>query len=92
MFVPGDNDIGGEGLDRVTAAKAARFKASFPSQPKYSFSSGNATLDLIPVSGLLEKLNSGKEFSYKDVVERTKQPNNIRLVVSHFPIVPLNLG
>jgi len=92
VFVPGDNDIGGEGLDPVTASKAARFKASFPSKANYNFHSANVSLDLIPVSALLEKLNSEKEFSYKEVVERTKQPNNIRLVVSHFPIIPINIG
>ena len=37
IFVPGDNDIGGEGSDRVTKDKVKRFNKNFPSQPVYTF-------------------------------------------------------
>ena len=32
IFVAGDNDIGGEGGDRVTKEKVSRFKKHFPSK------------------------------------------------------------
>ena len=94
IFLPGDNDIGGEGVDPVTPFKANRFNTNFPSKPLYHFQSTNLTLDIIPVSAILESLKKpqmGKgAFSYKDVVKKQKRPNDVRLVLSHFPIIFMN--
>jgi len=94
IFLPGDNDIGGEGVDPVTPFKANRFNTNFPSKPLYHFQSTNLTLDIIPVSAILESLKKpqmGKgAFSYKDVVKEQKRPNDVRLVLSHFPIILMN--
>lgn len=32
IYLPGDNDIGGEGTDHVTQNKMERFNSNFPSQ------------------------------------------------------------
>ena len=32
IYLPGDNDIGGEGTDHVTQSKIERFNANFPNQ------------------------------------------------------------
>ena len=32
IYLPGDNDIGGEGTDHVTRSKIERFNANFPNQ------------------------------------------------------------
>ena len=32
IYLPGDNDIGGEGSDRLTEAKINRFNSNFPSE------------------------------------------------------------
>ena len=37
IYVPGDNDIGGEGGDPVTDEKIRRFKDHFPPKPLYIF-------------------------------------------------------
>lgn len=37
VYVAGDNDIGGDGGDPVTAEKMARFRDYFPSKPYYMF-------------------------------------------------------
>ena len=37
IFVPGDNDIGGEGGDPITDEKIRRFKDHFPPKPVYVF-------------------------------------------------------
>ena len=37
IYVPGDNDIGGEGSDPVTDDKVQRFDKYFPSKDIYSF-------------------------------------------------------
>ena len=37
IYVPGDNDIGGEGGDPVTAKKIKRFHQSFPTQSNFFF-------------------------------------------------------
>ena len=37
IYVPGDNDIGGEGLDLVTPKKISRFQQNFPGELNYFF-------------------------------------------------------
>ena len=37
IYVAGDNDIGGEGVDPVTEEKISRFRSHFPSNDKYTF-------------------------------------------------------
>jgi hypothetical protein len=32
IYLPGDNDIGGEGVDHVTRSKIERFNTNFPNQ------------------------------------------------------------
>ena len=41
IYLPGDNDIGGEGVDPVTLAKIARFEGKFgPAQLIYNIRNG----------------------------------------------------
>jgi hypothetical protein len=45
VYVPGDNDIGGEGGDPVTDIKTSRFKDAFSPKKLYSFK-GTSGADL----------------------------------------------
>ena len=96
VFLPGDNDIGGEGIDPVTVPKVKRFNQNFPSKSKYHFESKNVTLDVIPVSALLQHVTAPAagqdDFAFKDVVPKNKQANEVRIVISHFPVIPMDIG
>jgi len=83
IYIPGDNDIGGEGVDRVTQTKIDQFEAHFgPSSPVYH---ARDWLDIVPVSRLTEQgvYNlSGKS--------EHLSPSKISIAVSHLPVLPLN--
>lgn len=82
IYTPGDNDVGGEGVDRVTLQKIQRFQNKFGTSkhvvPACSF------LDIVPVSRLTEHgyLNITSKIEH---ISRDK----IVVVISHVPVLPL---
>ena len=83
IYIPGDNDIGGEGVDPVTITKMERFDKHFgPVKPVYP---SGSNIDIVPVSRLTEHgaynltLKPAQLFTTKIVV-----------AVSHVPVLPLN--
>ena len=89
IFVAGDNDIGGEGGDKVTKAKVERFNRNFPSKPKYTFVGKNLTLNIVPVNTLLDKLDDPDvgDFRYANLIDETKS-SALNVMVSHIPVLP----
>lgn len=83
IYLPGDNDIGGEGVDPVTLDKISRFEAKFgPAKPIYNIS---PVLDIVPVSRLTE--HGAYNLTAKvDQLSRGK----LVVAVSHVPVLPLN--
>jgi len=83
IYIPGDNDIGGEGVDPVTINKIDRFDKHFgPVKAVYAASNN---IDIVPVSRLTEH----------GVYNLTLKPSQlyttkIVLAVSHVPVLPLN--
>ena len=83
IYIPGDNDIGGEGVDPVTIVKMDRFDKHFG--PVKAVYSGHSNIDIVPVSRLTEHgpynltLKPAQLFTTKIVV-----------AVSHVPVLPLN--
>jgi hypothetical protein len=99
IYLPGDNDIGGESADPVTLAKIDQFERHFgPSAPVYPVTEW---LDIVPVSRLTEH----------GVYNLTQKPSHLSpskvghrgyssilvtmavqtvLAVSHLPVLPLN--
>ena len=83
IYIPGDNDIGGEGADIVTLEKINRFQEMFgPNKPVYRVSS---YLDLAPVSRLTQH-------GVYNLTFKQEHLSNTRLVVavSHLPVLPLD--
>jgi len=103
IYVAGDNDVGGEGSDPVTAEKIRRFKKTFPSRANFLFQlNPNRVIQRYDLSD-----EDGKEkhpiieiipanaltFKSSDEswfgVSREIHPNvKFRIVVSHMPILP----
>ena len=83
IYIPGDNDIGGEGADPVTINKIDRFARHFG--PVSAVYAASESLDIVPVSRLTEhgvynlSLVPAQLFTTKIVV-----------TVSHVPVLPLN--
>ena len=83
IYLPGDNDIGGEGGDPVTLSKIAQFENHFgPSSPVYHIAEW---LDIAPISRLTEH----------GVFNLTQKPSllspsKMTIAVSHLPVLPLN--
>jgi hypothetical protein len=48
IYLPGDNDIGGEGVDHVTRSKIERFNTNFPNQMENI--SGNIQFVVVSIS------------------------------------------
>jgi len=83
IFIPGDNDIGGEGVDPVTLRKIDRFEQHFgPSSSVYSVS---GQVDIVPVSRLTEHGNY-------NLTNKPAQLSTTKVVlaISHVPVLPLN--
>ena len=94
IFVPGDNDIGGEGSDRVTKEKIERFEKHFPSQQVYTFRE-NALFEIIPVNALAQIGNKDKDVGNTEFpmqVQYDKEDEDkpvFKMIVSHLPILPM---
>jgi len=83
IYIPGDNDIGGEGVDPVTLKKIDRFEQHFgPSSSVYSASN---QVDIVPVSRLTEHGNY-------NLTQKPAQLTTTKVVlaISHVPVLPLN--
>nr|XP_053635260.1 LOW QUALITY PROTEIN: uncharacterized protein LOC128690574 [Cherax quadricarinatus] len=77
IFVPGDNDIGGEGSDQVTPHKIQRFNSIFNQSTtlQYKF------IDFIQVQ-VLDNFNiNTRTLPYED--------GRIRILLSHIPLLPV---
>ena len=103
IYVPGDNDIGGEGGDPVTAKKIKRFHQSFPTQSNFFFQLKN---DKVVQRYELEKQDEedkhplieivpanvltfkSTDQDWFDVTDKPHANVKFRLVVSHMPILP----
>lgn len=83
VYIPGDNDIGGEGADPVTINKMDRFDKHFG--PVKAVHAASDNIDIVPVSRLTEH----------GVYNLTLKPaqlytTKIVVAVSHVPVLPLN--
>jgi len=103
IYVAGDNDIGGEGGDPVTADKISRFRQNFPSQLNYFF---QLKPDEVIQRQNLNEQDEKTKFPIIEIIpanlltfkstEETwfglsteLEPNvKFRIVVSHMPILP----
>ena len=103
IYVAGDNDIGGEGADPVTAEKISRFRQNFPGQINYFF---QMKPDKVIQRQNLNEQDEKTKFPIIEVIpanlltfkstEETwfglsteLEPNvKFRIVVSHMPILP----
>ena len=83
IYIPGDNDIGGEGVDRVTLKKISRFDEAFGGgKPVYSPCS---FLDIVPVSRLTEH----GHYNISSKIEHISKHRTVA-VISHVPVLPLD--
>lgn len=103
IYVPGDNDIGGEGSDPVTAKKIKRFHQSFPKRSNFFFQWND---DKVVQRYELEKQDEedkhplieivpanvltfkSTDQDWFDVTDKPHANVKFRLVVSHMPILP----
>ena len=83
IYIPGDNDIGGEGVDPVTISKMDRFDKHFG--PVKAVYSGLSNIDIVPVSRLTQ--HGAYNLTLKPAQLYTTK---IVLAVSHVPVLPLN--
>ena len=83
IYLPGDNDIGGEGVDPVTITKMDRFDKHFG--PVRSVYSDDSNIDIVPVSRLTE--HGAYNLTLKPAQLYTTK---IVVAVSHVPVLPLN--
>jgi len=83
IYIPGDNDIGGEGVDPVTLRKIDRFEEHFG--PSSSVYSASGWVDIVPVSRLSEHGNY-------NLTQKPAQLSTTKVVlaISHVPVLPLN--
>ena len=102
IFVPGDNDIGGEAADRVTKGKIERFLKHFPSKPYIHTFSGKskpkAILEIVQVNLLLQALSGEEKQFYSTSLLAENYPTHehkdgddliFRMLISHLPILPI---
>ena len=83
VYIPGDNDIGGEGSDPVTITKMDRFDAHFG--PVKAVHAVSGSVDVVPVSRLTE--HGAYNLTLKPAQLYTTR---IVVAVSHVPVLPLN--
>eukprot|EP00088_Acartia_fossae_P068891 TRINITY_DN8847_c0_g1_i1.p1 TRINITY_DN8847_c0_g1~~TRINITY_DN8847_c0_g1_i1.p1 ORF type:complete len:374 (+),score=50.80 TRINITY_DN8847_c0_g1_i1:88-1209(+) len=83
VYTPGDNDIGGEGMDMVTVAKLDRYNKQFGLQKPVI--EACPKLDIVPVSRLTEH----GHLNITSKLENLSK-NRTAVVISHLPILPLN--
>ena len=94
IFLPGDNDIGGEYGDRVTKEKVERFQTHFPSKPVNTFS-GKSILQIIPVNALTQGTKSAIDAGFAGFptkLEPEKEDEDkplFRMLATHLPIMPM---
>ena len=95
IFVPGDNDIGGEGSDRVTKEKIERFEKHFPSQQVYTFRE-KALFEILPVNALTQIGRKDKDVGDVELnrtqVQYDKEDKDkplFKMIVSHLPVLPM---
>jgi len=76
ISIPGDNDIGGEGADKITQEKAQRFDDTFGKETyiQYKF------LEFIKVNLLTKSLNFA--------AIPPKSENKVRVILTHIPLLP----
>lgn len=74
VFIPGDNDIGGENNDRITWSKVNRFLTTFKDPKKINYKN---------------RVHIFKtDSNYMENPEKVEQKENgIRIIVSHMPIL-----
>ena len=103
IYVPGDNDIGGEGLDLVTPKKISRFQQNFPGELNYFF---QLKPDKVVLRQNLHEPDDKTKFPIVEIIPANLltfksseeswyglntelEPNvKLRMVVSHMPILP----
>lgn len=95
IFVPGDNDIGGEGGDRITKEKVERFTKHFPSDPVYTFRE-KAILEIIPVNALTQDGKNAADSGFTGFPTQLQKDKDVdkdkpvfRMLVTHLPIMPM---
>ena len=92
IFVPGDNDIGGEDGDRVTKEKVERFQKHFPSKSVNTFSE-KSILQIIPVNALTQGAKSAIESGFTGFPTKLEKEDEdkplFRMLVTHLPIMPM---
>jgi hypothetical protein len=92
IFVPGDNDIGGEDTDRVTKEKIERFDIHFPSQQVYTFRE-KALFEIIPVNALTQTGHKDKDVGnaqFPTQIQYDKEDKDkplFKMIVSHLPVL-----
>ena len=86
IYLPGDNDIGGEGSDYVTQAKLDRFRSHFPSAEETVV----RHLDLISVNRILGDLNLIQEQWAIRNNNKSIDSSGFRAVLSHIPLTFIN--
>ena len=74
IFVSGDNDIGGEGKDKVLMEKIKRFEDNFPFRPHVRL---NEAVEVVSVDRIGGQMKPKPKVPEKEA--------KIRFVVSHFP-------
>ena len=103
IYVPGDNDIGGEGSDPVTPQKIQRFQQSFPTRSHFMFQWND---DKVVQRYQLEKQDEedkrplieiipanvltfkSTDQDWFDISDKPHSNVKFRIVVSHMPILP----
>ena len=83
-YLAGDNDIGGEGGDRVTKAKVDRFRAYFPTKTFTKVK--DAKVDLVVTDYLM---TAGRELEPEDFSSvPEKASDRFRIAFSHLSVLP----
>jgi len=86
IYLPGDNDIGGEGSDKVTEAKIAQFEKNFgPTTPRMV--SVTPWLNLLPVSRLISN-NADKNIKKAGFNFSRAPDQKVVVGLSHWPLLP----
>ncbi|XP_068211355.1 metallophosphoesterase 1 homolog [Palaemon carinicauda] len=76
IYVPGDNDIGGEGPDKVTLHKVQRFYQEFNQSYSVSYK-------------FLEFTQMRVMDDYDGMPNFSEEENTIRILLSHIPLLPI---
>ncbi|KAK9878403.1 hypothetical protein WA026_021710 [Henosepilachna vigintioctopunctata] len=77
IWLPGDNDIGGEGFDRVTSAKVKRYKTAF-NQPETLHFNGVTFLKINQMMHSYPKVEQRRDFY---------NTSQIFVILSHVPLL-----